>query len=175
MFSSKVPDANPLPDPEASKVAAQGCSSKRLSHQDIFRPNFADTLGHTSLTSGLLLLEGNRLVSCNADATVRIWDLNTGKCVHTLIGRHVSAITGMAHIGYGLLATASDDGTAKLWDVENGTYVTNLLRMKSAGKGGCVWRIRADETTLVCAVGSRNGLEDTKLMLVGYDAPYPQL
>lgn len=39
--------------------------------------------GHNSLISGLHLY-GNILVSGNADATVRMWDINTGTCLRTL-------------------------------------------------------------------------------------------
>ena len=34
-----------------------------------------------------------------------------------------------------------------------------------------VWRIRASPTKLVCAVGSRNGTEETKLLVLDFDAP----
>lgn len=35
--------------------------------------------------------------------------------------------------------------------------------------GGVVWRIRASDTRLVCAAGSRNGTEDTKLLVLDFD------
>jgi len=41
--------------------------------------------------------------------------------------------------------------------------------LESGGSGGVVWRIRADETRLVCAVGSRNGTEETKLLVLDFD------
>lgn len=47
--------------------------------------------GHQSLTSGMELRD-NILVSGNADSTVRVWDVRTGHCLHTLQG------TG-SHIG----------------------------------------------------------------------------
>ena len=36
-------------------------------------------------------------------------------------------------------------------------------------------RMKATPTMLVCAVGSRNGTEDTKLVLMDFDGPYPQI
>ena len=33
-----------------------------------------------------------------------------------------------------------------------------------------VWRIRSSPTKLVCAVGSRNGTEETKLLVLDFDA-----
>ncbi len=57
----------------------------------------------------------------------------------------------------------------KLWDVRSGEFVRNLVTLDSRGSGGVVWRIRSTDTTLVCAVGSRNGTEDTKLLVMDFD------
>jgi len=66
--------------------------------------------------------------------------------------------------------TSSDDGTVKLWDVRTGEFVRDLVALDSGGSGGVVWRIRANRTKLVCAVGSRNGTEETKLLVLDFDA-----
>ena len=50
-----------------------------------------------------------------------------------------------------------------------GEFIRNLVSLESGGSGGVVWRIRADETRLVCAVGSRNGTEETKLLVLDFD------
>lgn len=50
-----------------------------------------------------------------------------------------------------------------------GEFVRNLVSLSSGGSGGVVWRIRASETKLVCAVGSRNGTEETKLLVLDFD------
>lgn len=50
-----------------------------------------------------------------------------------------------------------------------GEFIRNLVSLDSGGSGGVVWRIRADETRLVCAVGSRNGTEETKLLVLDFD------
>lgn len=94
------------------------------------------------------------------------------------------------------MVTSSDDGTVKLWDVKTGNiiyffsvykmhintrtfiiqflgeFIRNLIALESGGSGGVVWRIRANETKLVCAVGSRNGTEETKLFVLDFDADY---
>lgn len=67
------------------------------------------------------------------------------------------------------MITSSDDGTVKLWDVRTGDFIRNLVSLDSGGSGGVVWRIRANETKLVCAVGSRNGTEETKLLVLDFD------
>uniref|UniRef100_A0A914HKE5 F-box domain-containing protein n=1 Tax=Globodera rostochiensis TaxID=31243 RepID=A0A914HKE5_GLORO len=131
-------------------------------------------VGHQSLTSGMKLRE-NILVSANADSTIKVWNILDGTCVHTFAGpnKHVSAVTGLRFLRNGMVATSGDDGFVKLWDVKEGTFVCDLLRLTSRGVGGCVWRMKATPTLLICAVGSRNGTEDTKLVLMDFDSPYP--
>ncbi|PSN30658.1 F-box/WD repeat-containing protein 7 [Blattella germanica] len=126
-------------------------------------------MGHQSLTSGMEL-RNNILVSGNADSTVKVWDIVTGQCLQTLSGpnKHQSAVTCL-QFNNRFVITSSDDGTVKLWDVRTGEFIRNLVALDSGGSGGVVWRIRANETKLVCAVGSRNGTEETKLLVLDFD------
>lgn len=151
-------------------------------------------MGHQSLTSGMEL-RNNILVSGNADSTVKVWDIVSGHCLQTLSGpnKHQSAVTCLQFNSH-FVITSSDDGTVKLWDVKTGLYIffycclsrilkcvkitcvmfagdfiRNLVALESGGSGGVVWRIRASDTKLVCAVGSRNGTEETKLLVLDFD------
>ncbi|XP_037335783.2 F-box/WD repeat-containing protein 7-like [Pungitius pungitius] len=125
--------------------------------------------GHQSLTSGMELRD-NVLVSGNADSTVRVWDVRTGQCLHTLQGpnKHQSAVTCLQFCR-GLVLSSSDDGTVKLWDLRTGAWLRDVVALESRGSGGVVWRIRASDTRLVCAAGSRNGTEETKLLVLDFD------
>uniref|UniRef100_A0A3Q3WDN4 F-box domain-containing protein n=1 Tax=Mola mola TaxID=94237 RepID=A0A3Q3WDN4_MOLML len=125
--------------------------------------------GHQSLTSGMELRD-NILVSGNADSTVRVWDVRTGQCLHTLQGpnKHRSAVTCLQFCR-GLVLSSSDDGTVKLWDLRTGAWLRDVVALQSRGSGGVVWRIRASDTRLVCAAGSRNGTEETKLLVLDFD------
>ncbi|XP_046873545.1 F-box/WD repeat-containing protein 7-like [Hypomesus transpacificus] len=124
--------------------------------------------GHQSLTSGMEL-RGRLLVSGNADSTIRVWDVRTGRCIHTLQGpnKHQSAVTCLQFCR-SLLLSSSDDGTVKLWDLATGAWLRDLVTLPRRGEGGVVWRIRASDTRLVCAAGSRNGSEDTKIMVLDF-------
>ena len=126
-------------------------------------------VGHQSLTSGMQL-KGSILVSGNADSTVKIWDINTGDCLQTLAGpnKHLSAVTCL-QFNSNFVITSSDDGTVKLWELKTGEFIRNLVSLPSGGSGGVVWRIRASNTKLVCAIGSRNGTEETSLKLIDFD------
>ncbi|XP_059079119.1 F-box/WD repeat-containing protein 7-like [Tigriopus californicus] len=127
-------------------------------------------MGHQSLTSGMEL-RNNILVSGNADSTVKVWDITSGQCLQTLSGpnKHQSAVTCL-QFNSKFVITSSDDGTVKLWDVKTGDFIRDLVALESGGSGGVVWRIRANSTKLVCAVGSRNGTEETKLMVLDFEA-----
>ena len=50
-----------------------------------------------------------------------------------------------------------------------GDFIRDLVALDSGGSGGVVWRLRANTTKLVCAVGSRNGTEETKLLVLDFD------
>ncbi|KAF7229723.1 F-box/WD repeat-containing protein 7 isoform X2 [Nothobranchius furzeri] len=125
--------------------------------------------GHQSLTSGMELRD-HILVSGNADSTVRVWDIRSGQCLHTLQGpnKHQSAVTCLQFCR-GLVLSSSDDGTVKLWDLRTGAWLRDVVVLQSRGSGGVVWRIRASDTRLVCAAGSRNGTEETKLLVLDFD------
>lgn len=129
--------------------------------------------GHRSLTSEMAYgYNQGILVSSNADETIRVWNLETGECIHTLSGRHKhqSAVT-CVQLTRHFIISSSDDGTVKLWDRFTGSYIRDLLRLSGAGRGGVVWRILSSETRLVCAVGSRNGSETTKLVILHFAEP----
>lgn len=53
--------------------------------------------GHQSLTSGMELRD-NVLVSGNADSTVRVWDIRTGQCLHTLQGETARSCGGRGQV-----------------------------------------------------------------------------
>eukprot|EP00794_Sanderia_malayensis_P015617 gene15616-17191_t len=126
-------------------------------------------LGHQSLTSGMVL-KNNTLVSGNADSTVKIWDIVSGQCLHTLAGpnKHQSAVTSL-QFNNKFVITSSDDGSVKLWDLKTGEFVRDLVKLDSGGSGGVVWRVKCNDKKLVCAVGSRNGTEETKLFVLDFD------
>jgi len=67
-------------------------------------------MGHTSLV-GLIGLSPSYLVSGVADATLRIWNLDSGELVHTLAA-HTGAITCFVHDELKVLS--GSDGNLKM-------------------------------------------------------------
>ena len=82
--------------------------------------------------------------------------------------KHQSAVTCL-QFNKKFVITSSDDGTVKIWDLKSGDFLRNLVSLDSGGSGGVVWRVRCSNTKLVCAVGSRNGTEETKLLVLDFD------
>lgn len=133
--------------------------------------------GHRSLTSEMAFGESQKiLVSSNADETIRVWNVVTGECMHILAGpnKHQSAVTCVGLIR-NFIVSSSDDGTVKLWDIHSGAFVRDILRLDGAGRGGVIWRIVVSEDRLVCAAGSRIGMEPTKLVIIQFCQPLQQI
>ncbi|KAA3671989.1 F-box and WD-40 domain protein 7 [Paragonimus westermani] len=133
--------------------------------------------GHRSLTSEMAYGSSQRiLVSSNADETIRVWNVDTGECMYVLAGhhKHQSAVTSVRLTRH-FVVSSGDDGTVKLWDRHTGAYIRDLVRLDGAGRGGVIWRIVSSENRLVCAAGSRNGLETTKLVILQFNEPIGSL
>ncbi|MCJ1356059.1 MAG: WD domain protein [Icmadophila ericetorum] len=71
--------------------------------------------------------DGEKIASCSADATIRIWDLFTGGQVHVLEG-HLAGVSTIAWSPDSkTLASGSDDKSIRLWDVSSGRAYPNHL------------------------------------------------
>ena len=59
-------------------------------------------------------LEGGRVASGSADATVRVWSVATGACERTLEG-HGDVVRSVCALEGGRVASGSDDSTVRVW------------------------------------------------------------
>ena len=77
--------------------------------------------GHTSTVFGVAITpDGRTVVSGSGDKTLKVWDMETGKCRATLIG-HTSTVFGVAITPDGrTVVSGSDDKTLKVWDLATG-------------------------------------------------------
>ena len=88
--------------------------------------------GHTGWVNALAIAtDSHWLATGSGDATVRIWDPDTGHCRHTLTGHtgwvNALAIAPDSH----WLATASGDATVRIWDPDTG-HCLSALRTASS-------------------------------------------
>ncbi|KAL8860404.1 MAG: hypothetical protein Q9178_003063 [Gyalolechia marmorata] len=72
--------------------------------------------------------KGDKIASCSADATIRIWETSTGYHLHTLEG-HLAGVSTLAWSPDNrVLASGSDDKSIRLWDTVAGRqYPRQLL------------------------------------------------
>ncbi len=69
---------------------------------------------------------GRTLASGGDDNTVKLWEVTSGKLLHTLEG-HEDAVLSVAFDPSGrMLASGSDDNTVKVWEVASGKLLRTL-------------------------------------------------
>ena len=65
-------------------------------------------------------------VSASGDGTLKVWDLETGRLLHTLEG-HSQCVNGVAASADGTRAVSvSEDDTIKVWDIETGAMMATF-------------------------------------------------
>lgn len=81
--------------------------------------------GHRGRVTGLVVDKtGSRLISGGLDGLIKIWDLSTHQCLHTLRG-HRQGINTLSYVP-GLLVSGGQDGLITLWDPETGQRLKTL-------------------------------------------------
>ena len=76
----------------------------------------------------VLQFDGTHIVSGSLDTSIRVWDVETGNCLHTLIG-HQSLTSGM-ELKDNILVSGNADSTVKVWDITTGQCLQTLQGMK---------------------------------------------
>ena len=73
---------------------------------------------HFLVYSVILDLDRNQACSGSMDGTVRIWNLQTGQCQHTLTGH--TSLVGLLGLSPSYLVSAAADSTLRVWDPDTG-------------------------------------------------------
>jgi hypothetical protein len=114
----------------------------------------ASLAGHTASVFGVAISpDGQSAISASGDNTLRLWDLETGKCRRILRG-HKGAVRGVVFTPDGKQAiSCSGEQTMRIWSVESGECVATLT-----GVGAHCWRlaVSADGKTVVTCAGERD-------------------
>jgi WD40 repeat protein len=64
--------------------------------------------------------DGSRVASGSGDNTVRVWDVQTGQCQHTLEGHSARVTSAVFSPDGSRVASGSWDHTVRAWDVQTG-------------------------------------------------------
>lgn len=83
--------------------------------------------GHTGSIGRIAFSpNGQFLASPSEDCTVRLWDWNTGECVHTLKRHSDGVVTATFSKSGEILASSGNDGLIVIWNVKNGRLLHEL-------------------------------------------------
>lgn len=81
-------------------------------------------MGTFSKCCCLSQFDGIHVVSGSLDTSIRVWDVETGNCIHTLTG-HQSLTSGM-ELKDNILVSGNADSTVKIWDIKTGQCLQTL-------------------------------------------------
>jgi len=106
----------------SGRVAAAGgfdnnCALYSIPTDENSVPRLVQKLPHTEYVSRLRFIDEHTVATSCGDKSIRVWDLETGKCL-TVLNGHQRAVTSVAVFRHTThLVSASFDQTAKIWDV----------------------------------------------------------
>ncbi|OQV10217.1 WD domain-containing protein, partial [Cladophialophora immunda] len=125
--------------------------------------------------------DGSRVASGSDDKTVRVWDVQTGECQHTLEG-HSDWVRDVVFSPDGSrVVSGSDDNTVRVWDLQTGaamlcyqtdTY-SNHVEFSDSGSNilinGQVVTIprNSPPATVAALSSSSNSVSDGELRIIG--------
>ncbi len=99
---------------------------------DVNTYEFKTLEGHISLIlSTAFHADNQRLVSSSEDETIKIWDINTGKCLKTLYGYTDWQLAIALHPNGEILASGDNNATVRLWNIKTGKCLKTLLGHKN--------------------------------------------
>lgn len=114
-----VVDVSFSPD---DKLLLAGSSDHALRLWDVTSGRIRHTLtGHSDKVAALCfsLQDGSRAVSCGGDRCIKVWDLNKGYCVKSLMCASSCGSLCMTVDG-NVIVSGHFDGTLRFWDVRKG-------------------------------------------------------
>ena len=111
--------------------------------------------GHTDPVSSMAFsLDGKLVLSGSFDNTLRLWNMEDGKCLRIFDG-HKNSVTSVAYSPDGRFAlSGSHDKTLRLWDLKNGKY---LQALADEGYMDITWSTAISPDSKFALSGCHNG------------------
>eukprot|EP00026_Physarum_polycephalum_P007557 Phypoly_transcript_07620.p1 GENE.Phypoly_transcript_07620~~Phypoly_transcript_07620.p1 ORF type:complete len:472 (+),score=33.99 Phypoly_transcript_07620:72-1487(+) len=94
-------------------------------------------IGHSDIVRIVLKLDECRIASASDDATINIWNYNTGEKLLTLLG-HKMPITCLLLLDRNSLISGSSDRTIRMWDLTNGVCTRVLTQHQGSIRALCM-------------------------------------
>lgn len=126
--------------PETSDSQTKNVTTK-------YRETYVSPAGHFGDVDAVAMRE-NIVVTGSEDATVKVWNRNSGKLQHTLVG-HTAGVTGVV-ITEDTIISSSQDSTIRFWDLATGEE-KRILEEHTAAVNAIA--LSKDETILVSGSG----------------------
>ncbi|MBN3939674.1 TIR domain-containing protein [Nostoc sp. NMS9] len=94
--------------------------------------------------------DGKTLASASFDRTIKLWNLETGQCIHNLKGHNGRVWTIVWSPDSQYIASGSADNTIRVWRTDTG----KLIRKSSMHTGVCLCMAWSPNETIVAAGGT---------------------
>lgn len=98
-------------------IIVTGCADKSIKLHSEEGVYLKTLTGHTDCVRGITVLNDTDFISCSNDASIKVWDSTTGKCVETLYG-HPNFIYSVAAHG-DLITTGGEDQSVCVYHNKN--------------------------------------------------------
>ncbi|XP_032240312.2 probable E3 ubiquitin ligase complex SCF subunit scon-2 isoform X2 [Nematostella vectensis] len=119
-------------------------------------------------------LSGDRVVTCGADATIRIWDGWTGQCLRILTGhlrgvlcidlRKRPGVSPSSEKPHDLIVSGSQDNSISIWDMDKGVCLLSLF-----GHTHCVNSVSVQEGIII------SGADETSAKVWDFEQDSPDI
>ena len=113
--------------------------------------NWIYTLAFSPVRGASPQENGQMLASGSDDASVKLWDVSTGKCLRTFTGHKNELRSVDFDRDSQLLISASKDRTIRLWDIHTGECLKTLI-----GHQNWLWAMAVDPTHQLIASGGED-------------------
>jgi len=91
------------------------------------QPKLVLPVGHTERVNYAdFSPDGKYIVSTSEDKTAKLWDIRTGKELHTFYGHTKNVITARFNADGKTITTTSNDNTIKIWNIASGNLLQTL-------------------------------------------------
>jgi division protein 1 len=122
-----------IPSPKSKRRRAMRRISMPILHEHL-QPGskIKEIEAHTDMVTALDFdAPWGTLVTSSLDDTVRVWDLNAGRCIGLLEG-HLSSVRCL-QVEENIVATGSMDASIRLWDLSKAEYAPQDSRITRGG------------------------------------------